>query len=1004
MADSQETEASPSFSLNFDQGMDSVWGDCLSLLQTTRGFYDYPSELQLVKPFHLALQLLFGNLVSVDDSRLHTMKVELPNALELPLFWTAISQAIVIPDKLDDHLRSDSRKQLHLQQKIGQALWRTLEDERGSFGLAEAKRIISTATQDTTEVLKRAEEIRVQAESPFMAQQHVLLALLENKQLLGVLKRWPLLKSDKLPDIIRELRPMFVSKFAIERFPKLKQWAIDVTEKIQKKKKEKQHIDPLIGRSSELRRLIAILSRYKKNSAVLLGEPGVGKTAIVTGLAELIVDSKVPESVIARVFELDLTSILASTQCKLAYEQIVKEMLEEVAEHDKSGIKAIIFFDNLSHITVGGYQDDGTGLDAATIMKPYLMRGMLRCIGCSTLEDFRIHIEKDGALTRQFSIIDICENTTQQATEVLRGLKDAFQQFHRVRITDEALKAASSIATQFFAHKRLPDAALDLIDEACASASLDRMHDSEVLRKLQRERIVREMEIRALDREVDEESDRKLMQARVNLRRLDEKIEYLTSAKRYCKRLGQKLKTVTEKIRENRTKLSNAKDRASKLKILDMNKELLVEQENLRNQLKEAESGAPIMSPVENETESSGEQDPITVEKVAKTASYYTFVPAAEILESKDMIHIAERLREIVVCQDEAIRDLSGAVQALWAGLKNPQRPIASFLFGGPSGSGKTLLVKELANIVLRQSGRLILINASDYREPHNLTRLLGTPACTGFDHGGQLTECIRRKPFSVVYIKDIELACTEFRVLIQTILDEGTIKDGDGKTVDFNNCLIILSTSVGQTSVPNDAGNAKEREHFRAEIHKHFPEEFLARFDHITIFRRVTSEVLLTMVGARIEELRKQLELVNLRLNVPEIVEDYLLYEASKNRIGSARRLERLFRVEILQPLAKLLIKNGMPVNKVVTLTSEYDEEDEETVGIHLEEEISPALSSPSTTFQSLPSDDESDAGSITTVETASVDEEHSSGMPSWPTLRAGGPPVLLPQPQKIY
>ncbi|KAG2337364.1 P-loop containing nucleoside triphosphate hydrolase protein [Suillus weaverae] len=889
--------------------------------------------------------------------------------------------------------------------------------------------------------------------SKSIALHHIILALLEHKELQVILEKWPSLRTEKLPDIVRRLRPITINSDDTRLFPVLNQWAIDLTQLVKDKKERGEMIDPLIGRCKELRRLIAILSRRKKNSAVLLGDPGVGKTAIAEGLARRLVEgilkvgtvdpnidqpgvvealdqrgvgrtTQVPESVVARVFNLDLASLLASTACKSAYEQIVKKILDEIAQHEERGIRAIIFMDNLSQIAIGGYRGDGTGLDAATIMKPFLMKGKLRCVGCSTIEDFRTYIEKDGALARQFSPIYICESTPDETVEILRGLKVPLQHFHKIAILDDALVAATTIATQYFAHKRLPDSAMDLIDETCAQAALARSTNSEKAWKLQRKRVVLEMNIRSLKREVDEESDRRLVETQTKLCSLDQKIEASSSSRRAHRILRRKLKEIDKKIRteEDRFTSGSFTDDEERQRAIDRVRDLGIDQDNLRHQLEQADSGTFAL----NLDESDKNSDPITAEMVAKTAMYYTFIPAAETLDPSKILDVADRLSKVVVGQPEAVEAVANTVQFMWAGLKNPRRPIASFLFGGPSGSGKALLVKGLSEVALRQSGKLLRINASDYVEPHSLTRLIGTPACTGFDQGGQLTEYIRRKPFSVVHIKDIEQGCVEFRLLIQTILDEGTIKDGDRNVVDFTNCIIIISTSLGQVNVGPAILEEMERKHFMDEIKNYFAGEFLSRLDKIVVFRRMSGATQITMIDTRLEELRKQLSLINLQLSVHDAVRSRLQFQVALSRVGCARRLDRMIRSQILEPLAKLLLKNDVPENKTVVLN--IDDEDKQKITVRLVEgeptvpvaepiPESPVSSSPSTSYHSFDTDNENwedgstDSHSADEEEDGSTDshsaDEEEDGRDhrqSWAPLRPAGPPALRPLPQRLF
>lgn len=1043
------TAASTSF--RFDSEMDNLWTNCEWLAggTYTNAQADCLPERSstLVKPLHLALGLLFDGLHDDADPRLYAIDPELPRSLQLPLFWTAISRASGIPDDIASHLRDVTFKPHGgrlLQQCIGQAIWQKLKEDKDlhkeeNRASSDTSHILNQATAATEVILKQAKTICDEYGSESIALHHILLALLEHKELQVILEEWPSLRTKKLPDIVRRLRPITMRSDDTRLFPVLNQWAIDLTQLV-KDKKERGEIDPLIGRCNELRRLIAILSRRKKNSAVLLGDPGVGKTAIAEGLAQRLVEgilkvgtgdpdidqpgvadgpdqrnagrtTQVPESVVARVFHLDLASLLASTACKSAYEQIVKMILDEIAQHEERGIRAIIFMDNLSQIAIGGYRGDGTGLDAATIMKPFLMKGKLRCVGCSTVEDFRTYIEKDGALARQFSPIYICESTPDETIEILRGLKDPLQRFHKITILDNALVAATTIATQFFAHKRLPDSAIDLIDETCAQASLARSANSETVWKLQRSRVVLEMDIRSLKREVDEESDRRVVEAQTKLHNLNRKIEASSSSRRFHRIISRKLKEVDKKIKseEDRFTSGSFNNEDERQRAIDRVRDLGIDQDNFRHQLEQAESGTFALNLDEFEMNAS---DPITDKMVAKTAMYYTFIPAAETLDPSEILKVADRLSKVVVGQPEAVEAVANTVQYMWAGLKNPRRPIASFLFGGPSGSGKALLVKGLSEIALRQSGKLLRINASDYVEPHSLTRLIGTPACTGYDQGGQLTECVRRKPFSVVHIKDIERGCVEFRLLIQTILDEGTIKDGDRNVVDFTNCIIIISTSLGQVNVGRAISEETERKHFMHEIETHFPGEFLSRLDKIVVFRRMSGATLITMINARLEELRKQLSLIDLQLLVHDAVKSRLQFQAALNRVGCARWLDRLIRSEILEPLAKLLLRNDVPENKTVVLDID---EDIRKITVRLVEggpampvtepvPESPVSSSPSTSYHSLDTDDQHWEDGSTDSHSAD-EEEDGHCCQSWATrsLPPAGPPALRPQPQPL-
>ncbi|KAF8549023.1 P-loop containing nucleoside triphosphate hydrolase protein [Imleria badia] len=989
----------------FDEDMDQIWALCCDLVVSHQRATNCAATY--VKPWHLALLLLFGDLSTEKDPRLYTDEplLSISQTLEMPLFWTAISRVSTIHNRLDEHLSSSMGKAKdarYLQQLIGQAFWKKVEEESIKAEPAahtgdEEDHVLSHATRGTEDVLKGARKISEDYGSNYIAPQHVLLSLLQDAALGRVLKHWRTLNVDGLPDAVRKLRPMRVPVHKRPPlFPILNEFATDLTQTILDKKKNSQSIDPLIGRTVELRRLISILSKYKKNSAVLLGDPGVGKTAIAEALAHRIVNSEVPESIVARVFNLDLTSILATTQCKLAYEQIITEILNEVADHEMRGTRAILFFDNLSQITVGGYQEDGSGLDAASLMKRFFAQGTLRCVGCSTVEDYRDHIEKDGALARRFSSVFICESTPEQATEVLRGLKSPMERFHNVRITDGAFKLATCIATQYFSHKRLPDAALDLIDEACVSVSLARFRSSEEIWKHQRRRVVMEIEIRSLERQLDKESERLLEDMRYKLSRLDEKIEESTSLRRYRRRLRQDLKINDERRATTLLKLQTS-GKAAKAQFIDEIEDLDMRGQELRSTLAAIESGE--MTEIPDEAETVHEADPVTVREVAVTASYYTFIPAAKSCGFDDIVNLDLKLANVVVGQSKAIDVVSGVMRSLWAGLKNPRRPIASILFGGPSGSGKTLLVKELAKIAARQSGRLVTINANDYTLPETITRLIGTPTCTGFDQGGQLTECVRRKPFSVVYIKEIERGCSEFRMFIQTILDEGIARDGDGNLVNFTNCLIILTTALGRATLPRSRTEAHQRRHFEEEIQRHLPGEFLTRIDNIVIFRPVAGATLMAMIDARLEELRRQLAAIDLKLTISDRARGHIPALLVEEGVRTAERMERWVRSQVIQPLTTLLLTTDLPENAVVAL----DVDDFDGLIVELQEGEASRPSSPASSYYSLGSVDRD----ATFSDSESVSSESESDFePSFvqhdpiSVVRSG----LRAQPQRLF
>ncbi|KAF5357706.1 hypothetical protein D9758_007533 [Tetrapyrgos nigripes] len=922
----------------FNEESTLLWGNCLSLI------FDESDTTRRIEPMHIALALLFDGLSNSEDPRL-TGDMTKPPSLEPSLLWTAIARAVRFnpADSLIEHIQitnnsdeSEPRPQL----LVGKALW-DMESGQGSekptVPIDETNNILERCSESTRLVLDAAENERKAQEDKFIAPHHILLALLEPEQVLAKILPKERIEATEVARIVRTLRTRPVIEHDVpERFPMLKEFAEDLTKLAQEGK-----IGPIVGRDCEIRRLISVLSRLTKNNAILLGDSGVGKTAIAEGLAIRIVNGEVPDSVTARVYNLDLASLLASTACKSMYEQIVEMILKEIAQHEEMGISTILFIDDLSQITIGGYRENGDGLDAASLMKPFLAKGKLRCVGCCTFEDYKISIEKDGALSRHFLPVHVCESSAEETTEVLRGLREGLQKYHKVEIYDSALVSASSIAARFFTHKRLPDAAIDLIDEACAAVRLGTSSCQwEQLGVLRRKATAIKLTIQSLERENDMDSEVKLKFA---LKRFDDvelEIKNLAQSKRRVNTREEKLAELNHTIQDLTKAHKQATDRVQKSKALKMlydAKRRLQEFSSNSSTKSESQSSEP--RPPEDQTGAKI----VTEKAVFDAASWHVFIPAAVSGElNTKMWNVSEMLSKMVVAQPEAVDLVSGAVQCMLTGLVDTSRPVASFLFGGRHGTGKTLLTKKLANFLPRSLGRFIRINGNDYSTPHSITKLIGTPACMGVDQGGQLTECVRRSPFSVVYVHEVENACEEFRRTLQVILDEGFLRDGDGNNVDFRNCIIVITTHIGQDTLPYDIPEEDERQHFRKEIEDWYPSEFLARIDNLVVFNPLGPETLDLVLENRLEEIKEHLQRVKLNLEVEEDAKGYLEREGWSPESG-IRDFEKIIRTKLIQPLTHLLLEGRVQDNWRVIL--HYDE-DEDNITIKTAEPLPVAAS----------------------------------------------------------
>src|SRR5215213_9381340 len=767
----------------------------------------------------------------------------------------------------------------------------------------------------TTGVFTEAQKQADKLQDEFISTEPLLLAIVEDKDGdAGKILRQHGVNKDDLLKVIEQMRggTRIMDQNAEENYQALSKYAVDLTERARKGK-----LDPVIGRDDEIRRTVQVLSRRTKNNPVLIGEPGVGKTAIVEGLAQRIISGDVPETLKnKKLVGLDLGSMLAGAKYRGEFEDRLKAVLKEI---ENAQGQIVLFIDEL-HTLVGAGAAEGA-IDASNMLKPALARGELRCVGATTLNEYKKHIEKDAALERRFQQVYVGEPTVEDTIAILRGLKERYEVHHGVRIKDSAIVAAATLSNRYITDRFLPDKAIDLIDESASRLRIEIDSLPQELDQLEREIIQLEIERQALQREEDEKS-------KARLKEIEQRIADLKETSAGMKAKWQSEKEAIDHIRTSKAELEqlrlqldqarNAGDlaKAAELqygKIPELERRLAAEQQKLAELQRD---GVMLKEEVDEED-------------VAEVVAKWTGVPVSKMLEGEmqKLVTMEEGLRHRVIGQDEALTAVANAVRRARAGLQDPNRPVGSFIFLGPTGVGKTETARALAEFLFDDERSMVRLDMSEYMEKHAVARMIGAPpGYVGYEEGGQLTEAVRRRPYSVILFDEIEKAHSDvFNVLLQ-ILDDGRLTDSKGRTVDFKNTVLIMTSNLGSREIQAAEGDEKQvREAVIQELRLHFKPEFLNRIDDIVVFHQLTREQIGQIIDVQLERLTSMLNERNVTLVLEPSARELLMREGYDPTYG-ARPLKRAIQSLIQNPLAVKLLQGEILPGQTVRVGANGD------------------------------------------------------------------------------